>query len=111
MNPIKIVNRHHKPHNLTEGPITYIGRGSPLGNPYKITNEQPRAVVISKYDEWLEDKMVAGDGPVLAELQRLAEASIAGPIQLECYCAPHMCHGEIIKTTIIKAINEFKDEG
>lgn len=104
LHPITITNRHHK------GPKgEYIGRGSPLGNPYPITQALPRAQAIAKYKIWLQAKMDAQDPTVIKELTRLYVLAEKQPIALECFCYPKPCHGEIIRRALTLA-SEAQDE-
>jgi hypothetical protein len=103
---INIVNKHwHKP---TDHDI-YIGRGSPLGNPYShmdgtkaLYKVVTREEAIEKYREWLERTRL--NDPVLAAmLHEMRRAHLDGhDINLVCYCAPARCHGEIIKELLEK---------
>lgn len=70
-------------------PRLYIGRGTPLGNPYTKPEHGTRA--LSLYRRWLFEKVRASDRLVLAEL-----ASITAAHHLVCSCAPKPCHGDVI---------------
>lgn len=75
----------------------YIGRPSPLGNPFFLKNESDRAQVIEKYETWLKS-MVQEENKVVAELRRLAKLSERPEgVTLLCWCAPLACHGDVIK--------------
>jgi len=87
---MKIVNRHHLKGALPPGHV-YIGRGSPLGNPFPITDEMPRESSIEAYDHWLDQQIASGRPSVLTALRGLNEESA-----LVCSCAPLPCHGEVI---------------
>ena len=80
------------------GPGVYIGRPSPLGNPFPLTNEAHRKDVIDLYRDWLKE-MYAQHGHVYDELHRLA--AMEEDIILICWCAPKACHGDVIKKAII----------
>jgi hypothetical protein len=96
MKAITIINKHHK-----KGSGEYIGRGSPLGNPFPITKELPRLKAIAQYKTWLYAKVTEGDVRVSNELMRLILLARKQPIALECFCAPQPCHGEIIRDLLI----------
>ena len=70
----------------------YVGRPSPLGNPFAMTSEGQRDAVVDAYARWL-DKRMKEDGPERAEVERLA-ASLDGT--LVCWCAPARCHASVI---------------
>lgn len=97
---INVVNKHHG----TQG--EYIGRGSPLGNPYKLNDNEPRGSTIMRYSRYLYTKVRERDEAICNELQRLAELAMEGPLNLQCFCHPQPCHGDVIKelleTTIMQ---------
>lgn len=65
----------------------YIGRGSKWGNPFIIGRDGNRREVIAKFLEYLLLK----EGQYL--LQSLDE--LRGK-RIGCYCAPFLCHGDIL---------------
>lgn len=96
---ITVINKHHGDQGGE-----YIGRGSPLGNPYPIEGANTRDVVIEKYRVWLNQKIEACDPVVCDELNRLVDiAHQTGALKLKCFCAPAACHGDVIKETILTA--------
>lgn len=66
-------------------PRTYIGRGSPWGNPYRIGPDGDRATVIRKYHTYLRR-----NPELLMEVWRLRGHDLV------CYCSPLPCHGDIL---------------
>jgi hypothetical protein len=94
---ITVVNiKHHAP---TDNDI-YIGRGSPLGNPFPISSSAMREEVIASFEKHLSQKISDGDADIRGELNRIWRAAKAGDVNLVCYCAPRACHGDIIKKLI-----------
>lgn len=95
---IRVVNAHkHKP---TANDI-YIGRGSPLGNPFKIGTHGTRQDVIRQYEDHLGERIAQGDMGVLLMLEIIERAEREGKdTNLVCYCAPQACHGDFIKAFI-----------
>jgi hypothetical protein len=77
----------------------YIGRGSPLGNPFATKNmsQEERDRVCDAYETWFHVKVTEGDTDVLAELSRIHLIANIKPVTLGCYCSPKRCHGETIK--------------
>ena len=75
----------------------YIGRPSPLGNPFVIGEDGTRAEVIKKYKNWIDAGLAAGDPRIVNELYRLYRLSKLGDLRLQCFCAPEPCHGDVIK--------------
>ncbi len=93
---MRVVNkRNHVP---TREDI-YIGRPSPLGNPFshldntlaqfKVRN---RDEAVEKYRDWILEKIEAEDPRVLHALGMIQANS-----NLVCWCKPCACHGDIIK--------------
>ena len=80
----------------------YIGRGSPLGNPFVAKSEADRDAVCDQYQAWFDCKVEAGDERVMNELRRLYRLAKKGDLVLGCFCAPKRCHGETIKAFLEK---------
>ena len=97
---ITVVNKHHKQTG------EYIGRGSPLGNPYPIDvlNGQTREVVIRDYRAWLKSQIYYNVPAVCNELNRLVDLAQQGELKLQCFCAPLPCHGDVIKQVLLEAM-------
>lgn len=104
---ITVVNL--KNHKSTDNDV-YVGRGSPLGNPYthiktKYTQAdfivETRYQAIEKYKEYLSEKIKLKDKSVCDELNRIWKLAKSGDINLCCYCSPKLaCHGDVIKSII-----------
>ena len=91
---ITIANKRTKP--IGE----YVGRPSPLGNPFAIGRDGDRTEVIAKYRKWLWNNLDYGT-PQQIELDRLAEKFIAQRgLTLVCWCAPLPCHADVIASAI-----------
>lgn len=95
---ITVVNKYH----TDEG--EYIGRPSPLGNPYSHmagTTAQfkvaSREVAVAKYRPWLYDQIYEQNWAVINELNRLLDLARKGDLKLRCFCSPKACHGDVIK--------------
>ena len=82
----------------------YVGRPSPLGNPFAMQGESTRAQVIRDYEDWLAEQLLDQHSPASIELHRLAALARKQDLCLVCFCAPKACHADIIKRTI-EAIN------
>lgn len=78
----------------------YIGRGSPLGNPFVMQNKsiEERNRVCDLYDQWFYEQLEKENLFLITELEKLHELSKQGDVILGCYCAPLRCHGDTIKT-------------
>lgn len=101
---ITVVNKHHGESGI------YIGRGSPLGNPYPIEGRNTRDVVIEKYEVWIGGQIKQRNPAVLGELERLGNLAMAGPLKLQCFCCPQACHGDVIKRVLFDAISRSYPE-
>jgi len=95
---IKVVNKHHGEQG------EYIGRGSPLGNPFThMKGTKARWIVatreeaVARYRDWLRDQLLEKNPAIIAELRRLMELAEKGDLNLKCFCAPKACHGDVIK--------------
>ena len=64
----------------------YIGRPGPFGNPFKIGPDGTREEVVEKYAEW-----VLTQPELLAKIRSELKGKVLG-----CWCAPKLCHGDII---------------
>lgn len=90
-------NRHHgKP----AGPSVYVGRGSPLGNPYPVelhpgeTRVEAAPRILGLYREWLWLRIRRGpehDPAVVGALEQITPEHY-----LICSCWPAHCHAEMI---------------
>jgi hypothetical protein len=82
----------------------YVGRPSPLGNPFAMQGKATRAQVIRDYEDWLAEQLLDPCSPASIEIHRLAALARKQDLCLVCWCAPKACHADIIKRTI-EAIN------
>lgn len=100
---IKIGNKYHGDKG------EYIGRGSPLGNPFLVVNKEDREDVYNKYEIWLEQN--ENNIEIKNELIRLAQIyrDNGNELTLVCFCAPKRCHGETIKKYVQKYIDYLND--
>lgn len=87
----------------------YIGRPSPLGNPFVMKSEAQRAEVITKYRALFEQYVAWQTPKIMQELKRLEELARRGDLVLGCYCAPRACHGDVIKEYIDRKVAESKE--
>ena len=86
------------------GPGIYIGRPSPLGNPFSHLENtlakfkvSSRKEAVSSYEEWIISKLYEHDSnnPQLIAFKKLQQTM--QPFNLICWCAPSSCHGDILK--------------
>ncbi|HNT26436.1 MAG TPA: DUF4326 domain-containing protein [Anaerolineales bacterium] len=96
------------------GPGEYVGRshprfpkGSLLGNPYRSGPDGDRETVVARYRDWLRQVWL-GNSPARRELLRLAEVyRQSGALTLICWCAPDLCHSEVIAQAIYEIAGEL----
>ena len=90
----RIWNRHHGAPPCAGELAVYVGRGSPLGNPFTLdrsrTREAQAEEILGRYREWLWGQM-RRRSPQLAALHGLRADSV-----LVCSCWPQRCHAEVI---------------
>lgn len=85
----------------------YVGRPSPLGNPFVLKDENERERVIAQYAAWLEERLEAGDDRVRSELNRLYRKLVQTErLELTCWCSPRRCHAEVIAEFLAQAARE-----
>lgn len=86
----------------------YVGRPSPLSNPFKLEHESDRHVVIAQYEVWLRQRIAARDKHVCDELNRLyVIARDTELLELVCWCAPKRCHADVIRKVLLEALNRI----
>jgi hypothetical protein len=97
---ITVINKRNA--TPSNGIVVYIGRGSPLGNPFPMKNNsiQERNRVCDEYEQWLNNHITSKTPSVCTELNRIYTLSKDNNIYLQCYCAPLRCHGDYIKKVI-----------
>ena len=75
-------------HGIPPG-ACYIGRSSPLGNPFIIGRDGTRNDVVAKYRQWLWQQMQS-DPSILRLVAELEGRDLV------CWCAPLPCHGDVL---------------
>ncbi len=83
MSRVRVVHCKRDPFDV------YIGRPGPFGNPFTIGKEGDRAGVIGLYRAYFFDRVLA-DPVFLGEVRALAGKTLG------CWCAPKLCHGDVI---------------
>lgn len=102
--PITVVNKYKITPQVGD---FYIGRGSPLGNPFRINGPEgyTRTYVLKLYEQWFQDQLGLNNGPFEAELNRIATEMLnRRSVRLVCFCSPLPCHGDIIKKFICERL-------
>jgi hypothetical protein len=81
----------------------YVGRGSPLGNPYPMQDQSPheRTRVCIACEEHMRLEINNNNRLIVNELERILNIVKSGTdVELECFCAPLQCHGDYLKQCI-----------
>lgn len=87
----------------------YIGRPSPLGNPFVMKSEAQRTEVIAKYRALFEQYITWQTPKIMQELEYLEKLARRGDLVLGCFCAPRACHGDVIKEYLDRKLAEPKE--
>lgn len=89
---LTVINRHARSGGI------YIGRGTPLGNPYPITRTTSRTRAIELFrDHALFELKHNPEGEFAIALRDIKDRSDRGQdVLLACSCKPKACHGDIL---------------
>ena len=79
----------------------YVGRPSPLGNPFQLGRDGSRAEVIARYRHWLWAQLQVPGSSQRRELEQLLAQAQVGSLELLCWCAPLPCHAEVIRSALL----------
>ena len=79
----------------------YVGRPSPLGNPYALGRDGSREQLIDRYRRWLWAQLQAPGSAQERELRRLLAQARSGELELLCWCAPLPCHAEVVRSALL----------
>lgn len=84
----------------------YMGRGSPLGNPFYMRNEAMRDVVCDQFYDYFCERVNGEYPPIMNELERLIELYMEeGQLKLQCFCKPKRCHTDTIREYLVWELN------
>ena len=103
---IRVVNR-----KTWKGEGHYVGRPTPMGNPYSHVvgtlaefKVGSRDEAVERYGEWLEGRL-DGDNPTTRMfVSLLDEYERTGEMTLVCSCSPLRCHADTIKRFIEECV-------
>lgn len=85
--------------------VYYVGRPSPLGNPFRVTDESQREEACRNYHEWISTQIREQNPMVVSELSSILDSLRRGEdTVLTCYCAPKQCHSESIYRIVMNAL-------
>lgn len=115
---LKVTNKYKPTQDLFRDPeVIYIGRGSPLGNPYThlkskfpdVIHVKTREEAVKNYELTLRAELslwmyTGHETPkVKAFIDIMHRLRNGIPVNLECFCAPKLCHGHAIQ----KLVSEY----
>lgn len=80
----------------------YVGRPSTHGNPFVIGRDGTREEVVARYEQVFKKK-IETDPKFVAATDALQTASA-----LVCWCAPELCHADIIASYLNKKFGGLK---
>ena len=84
----------------------YVGRPTALANPFRITDDQTREIVIQRYGGMLKNAIQKRKPFIIKPLQTLEAHLIENrKIDLVCHCAPEICHADLIKQVLLNKIH------
>lgn len=107
---IHIINMYKQTFDRTNPNHVYCGRGSVLGNPFKMQTAADRDTVCDSYERYLMGQVVIGNPGIIAELHRIARLTETGDVSLVCFCAPKRCHCETIKRHVETILENYAAE-
>lgn len=94
-----IIGRVRKPVDFFEN--IYVGRGSPLGNPFPACGSFTRDDACDAYSKYIDEQMLDKTSRVYKEISRIKKLIEEGhDINLQCFCTPYRCHAESIKRVL-----------
>ena len=79
----------------------YVGRPSPLGNPWPLGRDGSREQVIARYRRWLWQRLQQADSPQRQALEELLGHARRQPLVLLCWCHPLPCHAQVIRNALL----------
>lgn len=105
----KVLNFYKLGKVIPDGAV-FIGRamphlglkGSKFANPFKITEDETREVVIAKYKVWLWQQIKSGY-ITLEDLLELENKDVV------CFCSPQACHGDIVLAAVVWARQKYNN--
>jgi hypothetical protein len=106
---ITVVNRHL--HTEDEHTL-YIGRGTPLGNPFKDGTRHQNIIAFRReLEKALHDEPNQLAPGAKAAFEHLVNLSRIRPVKLQCSCAPKPCHGDVIRAFLLRELGQDEDAG
>ncbi len=87
----------------------FVGRPSPLGNPFFMKNEEARNEVCDKYQDFFYRKIKENKDKdffsALKEINDAVKNESVEKVFLGCFCSPKRCHADTIKCWLLENPN------
>ena len=103
---ITVVNKKTAGPPLDDSIRIYVGRPTPLGNPFSHMNNtlaqflvKDREEAVAKYRVWLLDE-IKRSPEINHKIHMIKDLARNSNIELECWCYPQPCHADVIKQVI-----------
>ena len=95
----------------------YVGRGSPLGNPYshKLSTMaefqvETRDEAVERYRGWLMAQLLQKGWATKTFMELVRFYQDFGYLKLACWCVPKRCHAEVIAEMVEKYAEAEKEK-
>lgn len=110
---IEVVNKFR--HEPTKDDL-YIGRGSPLGNPFSHKAGTKADVVVDSrqdairnYKSYILRQIESNNVGVLQQLNLIAKRELEGKhTYLVCFCSPMSCHGDVVRELVLEELQKVR---
>lgn len=75
----------------------YIGRGTPLGNPFKVEKGRTKRQALDQFRKWALNTLQDQNHPFTVAAKDVKQRHDAGEeVKLICSCPPTACHGDVL---------------
>lgn len=106
---IKVINRRTATKE-EKANAHYVGRPTPLGNPWTLPKGEEPGATLTKYKAWLNLQWKTQNPKVIYALKLLATIyRNEGELTLMCWCAPNPCHADIVAEAVQAIIDKNLD--
>ncbi|MCK9279301.1 MAG: DUF4326 domain-containing protein [Melioribacteraceae bacterium] len=92
---IEVVNKY-----TYEGDYIDIMRGTPLGNPYIVSDSMSREQSVLNFYKYFRKEFFKKTDVYNAIMEIVEKVKSGENVKIKCCCKPKLCHGDIIKIAI-----------
>jgi len=90
--------------------VFYVGHGEPKSYLMYPFRGFDRVQLSQRYGDWLLEQVCSRNWDVINELLKICEAYRQGVnVRIACWCAPSVCHGDVIRQTVIQWVRTETD--